>query len=163
MSLSVPSDIKLSGAGLKVGIAAARFNERHVDSLLAQARSELEAAGVKSSAIEVVRVPGSNELPSALQLLNATGSFDVLIALGVLIRGDTIHYELIAEAATNGLMRLALDTGIPVINGVVVAEKQKQADERCFGKIPRGAEFARSALEMGMLRRRLAKPARARR
>jgi len=83
---------------------------------------------VKASAIQVVRVPGSNELPSALQLLAATGSFDVLIALGVLIRGDTIHYELIAEAATHGLMRLALDTGVPVINGVVVAEKQKQAD-----------------------------------
>lgn len=155
MSLSVPSIIPVSGVGLRVGIAAARFNERHVDSLLAQVCAQLKASGVKEKSIEVVRVPGSNELPSALQMLAKGRRFDVLVALGVLIRGDTIHYELIAEAATHGLQRLSLDLGIPVINGVVVAEKQSQADDRCFGKVPRGAEFAQTALEMAALRRRL--------
>ena len=155
MSLSIPSQLKLSGAGFRIGIAATRFNERHVDSLLSQVSEHLRASGVKEKAIEVVRVPGSNELPSALQLLAKGRRFDVLIALGVLIRGDTIHYELIAEAATHGLQRLSLDLCVPVINGIVVAEKQSQADARCFGKVPRGAEFAQSALEMATLKRRL--------
>ncbi len=155
MSLSVPSHLKISGASFRVGIAAARFNERHVDSLLEQVRTHLLAAGVHEDALLVVRVPGSNELPSALQLLATDRRFDVLLALGVLIRGDTIHYELIAEAATHGLQRLALDLRTPVINGIVVAETRQQADDRCFGKVPRGAEFAQSSLEMASLKRSL--------
>lgn len=157
MSLSVPSVHRFSGAGLRVGVAAARFNEKHVDSLLAQVRAQLLEAGVKERSIEIVRVPGSNELPSALQLLALRKKYDVLIALGVLIRGDTIHYELIADAATHALQHLALSLKTPVINGIVVAEKQSQADDRCFGKVPRGAEFALSALEMATLKRRLSK------
>lgn len=157
MSLSAPSDIKVSGAGIKVGIAAARFNERHVDSLLEQVVARLREAGVKASSIQVVRVPGSNELPSALQMLGLRKSYDVLVALGVLIRGDTIHYELIADAATHGLQTLSLELRTPVINGIVVAENQAQADDRCFGKVPRGAEFAQSALEMAQLKRTLKK------
>lgn len=157
MSLAIPSALKISGAGLRVGVAAARFNEKHVDSLLQQVLAQLTEAGVKAKAIEVVRVPGSNELPSALQMLAKGRKFDVLIALGVLIRGDTIHYELIADAATHGLQHLSLSLCTPVINGIVVAEKQAQADDRCFGKVPRGAEFAQSALEMATLKRRLSK------
>ncbi|MFA5265376.1 MAG: 6,7-dimethyl-8-ribityllumazine synthase [Opitutaceae bacterium] len=157
MSLSAPSAIKVSGASLRVGIAAARFNQRHVDSLLEQVIARLRKAGVRQKSIDVVRVPGSHELPSALQMLGERRAFDVLIALGVLIRGDTIHYELIAEAATHGLQRVSLDLHTPVINGVVVAETQAQADDRCFGKVPRGTEFAQSALEMAALKRTLRK------
>lgn len=157
MSLSVPSLKQFSGAGLRVGVAAARFNEKHVDSLLSQVREQLLAAGVKEKSIDIVRVPGSNELPSALQLLSLRKKYDVLIALGVLIRGDTIHYELIADAATHALQQLSLSVKTPVINGIVVAEKQAQADDRCFGKVPRGAEFAQSALEMANLKRSLSK------
>lgn len=157
MSLSTPSVQRFSGAGLRVGVAAARFNEKHVDSLLAQVRAQLLEAGVKAKAIDIVRVPGSNELPCALQMLATGKKYDVLIALGVLIRGDTIHYELIAEAATHALQQLSLSLRTPVINGIVVAEKQAQADDRCFGKVPRGSEFAQSALEMASLKRRLSK------
>lgn len=158
MSLSAPSPKTISGAAsFRVGVAAARFNERHVDALLEAVVGHLKVNGVKAASIEVERVPGSNELPSALQLMSGRGKFDVMIALGVLIRGDTIHYELIADSTTQALHRVSLDSRTPVINGVVVAETRKQADDRCFGKVPRGVEFAQTALEMASLKRRLTK------
>jgi 6,7-dimethyl-8-ribityllumazine synthase len=82
---------------------------------------------------------------------------DAVVALGVIVRGDTIHYELIATAATNGLMEVALKSRVPVINGVVVAENEAQAKARCAGRIDRGAEFADAALAMASLRRSLSK------
>ena len=157
MSLAVPSVVSISGAPFRVGIAAARFNERLVDALLAQVTDCLKASGVKASRLDVVRVPGSNELPVAVQLLASRARYDVLIALGLLIRGDTIHYEQTARATTPALQRVALDVPTPVTNGVVVAENQAQAEARCRGKIDRGAEFAQSALEMAALKRRLSK------
>jgi 6,7-dimethyl-8-ribityllumazine synthase len=155
MSLDAPTQLSIDGTAFKVGIAAARFNARLTDALLDQVVAQLRAAGVKKKNLHVVRVPGSNELPSAAQLLAARQKLDAIVALGVLIRGGTIHYELIAESATSGLQRVALDAKIPVINGVVVAENLKQAEERCLGKINRGGEFASSALEMAALKRTL--------
>lgn len=157
MSFTAPKSLRLSGKKIRVGIAAARFNEKHVDALLGQLTATLVSAGVNQRDIETVRVPGSNELPSGLQLLSHTRKFDVLVALGVIIRGDTIHYELIANAAATALQRLALDTEIPVINGIVVAENDAQAKDRCFGKVPRGTEFALTAIEMAVLKRNLKK------
>ena len=153
MSRLAPSSPEINGAALTVGIAAARYNERDVDALLRQVIANLRQAGVRARRITVVRVPGSNELPSAVQWLGARRP-DVCIALGVIIRGGTLHYELVARAAAQGLMRVALDTGIPVINGVIVAESRRQAAARCGGRIQRGAEFARAALEMAALKRR---------
>jgi 6,7-dimethyl-8-ribityllumazine synthase len=80
---------------------------------------------------------------------------DVCLALGVVIRGETRHYELVAEAACQGLLQVALATRIPVINGVIVAENGRQAAARCGGRIRKGAEFAQAALEMAALRRKL--------
>jgi 6,7-dimethyl-8-ribityllumazine synthase len=157
MSFAVPQELTVDGAGLSVGIVAARYNPTLVDALLHQVFEHLRAAGVKEKKIRVHRVPGSNELPSAAQWLATARKPDVIVALGVIIRGDTTHYELISEAATQGLMRVALDARIAVINGVVVAENQKQADARCLGKINRGAEFARAALEMADLKQRFSK------
>ncbi len=157
MSLSAPQALAINGAPFTIGIAAARFNPTLVDGLLHQVYEHLRNAGVKEKNIQIARVPGSNELPSAVQLLGAKHKPDALVALGVLIRGDTLHYELIADSATQGLQRVALDSKTPVINGVVVAENQKQAEDRCLGKINRGAEFARAALEMADLKRRFSK------
>ncbi len=157
MSFAAPRNLPVDGVGLSVGIVAARYNPTLVEALLQQVVGQLEAAGVKEKRIRVCRVPGSNELPSGAQLLAVAKRLDVIIALGVVIRGDTKHYELVAEAATQGLMRVALDQRIPVINGLVVAENQKQADDRCIGKINRGAEFARAAMEMAELKRRFSK------
>lgn len=154
MSLDAPVPQAIDASTFRVGIAAARFNAALVDALLHQVFEHLVRSGVSPTSVTVVRVPGSNELPVAVQMLAEAERPDALIALGVLIRGDTIHYELIAGSATDGLQRVALDTGIPVINGVIVAETAQQAQERCLGAINRGEEFARAALEMAALRRK---------
>ncbi len=157
MSLLAPLPGQIVGGPFKVGIAAARYNEAYVESLLGQVVFVLRKSGVKKKNLTIVRVPGSNELPIAAQLLAEKRAPDVILALGVIIRGDTIHFELIAEAVTHALQRVALDTRLPVINGVVVAENEAQAADRCQGKIDRGAEFARAALAMAALRGELSR------
>jgi 6,7-dimethyl-8-ribityllumazine synthase len=141
----------------KVAVAAARFNGELVEALLARVLGRLDAAGVKGRNITVVRVPGSNELPVAARMLADGRKFDAIVALGVIIKGDTIHYELIATAATNGLMDVALDSRIPVINGVIAVENTAQAKARCAGRVDRGAEFADAAVAMASLRRSLSR------
>lgn len=153
MSFDVPQAKAINGAPFKVGIVAARYNGQLVGALLGQVVAGLEAAGVSSRRITAVRVPGANELPSGVQLLLRKRTYDVVVALGVVIRGDTIHYELVSEAASQGLQRVSLDARIPVIAGVVVAENAAQAEDRCLGQINRGAEFARAALEMAALKK----------
>ena len=155
MSLSAPSLPPVSGAPFKVAIAAAAYNPRLVGALLAAVAGGLRAAGVKERNLVIARVPGSNELPVAVQLLAARHRPDVLLALGVIVRGETIHYELIATAVAQALQRVALDCGRPVINAVVVAENRAQAQARCGGRHNRGAEFAACALAMASLRRDL--------
>lgn len=155
MSLDAPKPKATDAADLAFGIVAARYNPALVDALVSQVDSALRAAGAK--AVVTYRVPGSHELPTAAQLLIESHSLDAVVALGVVIRGDTIHYELVAEAATNGLMRVALDTRTPVIAGVVAVENRQQAEDRCTGPINRGAEFAQAALEMAALKRILSK------
>lgn len=156
MSLDAPASIDINASELAFGIVAARYNPELVDALVAQVREHLVAAGAKPARIQLVRVPGSNELPSATQfLLRKHPSLDAVVALGVIIRGDTIHYQLVAEASQQGLQRVSLDTAVPVIVGVVVAENAQQAEDRCRGPINRGAEFARAALEMAALKKSL--------
>jgi 6,7-dimethyl-8-ribityllumazine synthase len=155
MSLASPAHLQTDGSPFAVGILAARYNPELVDALLGQVVAQLRAAGVLEAKIRVERVPGSNELPVAAQWMAEKHQYDVIIALGLLIRGDTIHYELIAEAVTHALQTVAIETGVPVINGVVVTENQQQAEARCRGEINRGAEFARAALEMAALKRKL--------
>lgn len=153
MSKHAPVQKPISGSSLRVAIVAARYNELYVGALLEQVCSALKRAGVKARNLVIVRVPGSNELPIACQLVAKKEKPDVAIALGVIIRGDTIHYELIASASTEALQTVALERRIPVINGVVVAETEEQARERCLGAIDRGSEFAHAALAMAQLKR----------
>ena len=103
----VPEDVE--ARGLKVAIAAARFNPELVDALLGRVRARLRAVGVRDRDVALVRVPGSNELPVAARLLVDRRRPDAVIALGVIIRGGTIHYELVAQSATQGLQAVALD------------------------------------------------------
>ena len=154
MSLSAPKLRPLDGSKFRVGIAAARFNEALVDGLLARATTGLRAGGVKDTNVTVVRVPGSHEVPWAVQALAKYGSCDCVIGLGVLIGGDTSHHEMVGQSVSHALQRVALETGVPVINGVIVVDTEAQAKARCVGRINRGAEFAAAALEMATLRRK---------
>jgi len=155
MSLSAPTPINLDGAPFTVGIVAARFNAALVDALLHTVFEGLTAAGVKEKRITVVRVPGSHEVPWAAQALASRKGCDCVIGLGVLIAGDTNHHEMVGQSVSQALQQVALTTGTPVINGVMVVDNLKQAEKRCIGAINRGAEFARAALEMAALQRSL--------
>lgn len=155
MSLNSPTALRLNGAKFRFAVAAARFNEELVDGLLGRLTSGLQAAGVKPGRIEIVRVPGSHEVPWAAGRLAASRRFDCVVALGVLIGGDTNHHEMVGQSVSHALQRVALDTGVPVINGVIVTDTLAQARARCTGRIDRGAEFAHAALEMAALKRNL--------
>jgi 6,7-dimethyl-8-ribityllumazine synthase len=153
MSFSPPAPLSLDGSASRFGIVAARYNPELVDALVAQVRDYLRQARVPDTAVDVWRVPGSNEVPVAVAGMLAAGGYDTVIALGVIIRGDTIHYEVIAESSAHALQQAALTARVPVINGIVVAENEQQARDRCLGKVNRGAEFAWAALEMAALKR----------
>jgi 6,7-dimethyl-8-ribityllumazine synthase len=152
MSLSAPTPIKQDGAPFAIGIVAARFNAVLVDALLHTVYEKLTVAGVKGKRITVVRVPGSHEVPWAVQALAGRKGCHCVIGLGVLIAGDTSHHEMVGRSVSQALQQVALTTGTPVINGVMVVDNLKQAEERCTGTINRGAEFARAALEMAALK-----------
>jgi 6,7-dimethyl-8-ribityllumazine synthase len=157
MSLSAPSSTPIDAAGFRIGIAAARFNEPLVNGLLARVMAALGAAGVRPKDISLVRVPGSHEVPWAAQQLAAAGRPDCVMALGVLIAGDTNHHEMVGASVSHALQHVAIDTGVPVINGVIVVNSAAQARARCLGRINRGAEFAAAAVDMAALRRRFSR------
>lgn len=153
MSLEKPDALAVDGSDQRFLIVAARYNNEMVEAILASTREGLEAQGVKAADIDVLRVPGSYEVPFAIHLGLDTGQYDCCIGLGVLIRGETSHYEHIAQSVSDALQMVALNQGVPVINGVVVAETREQAQARSAGQINRGKEFAACALEMAALRK----------
>ncbi len=153
MSLDAPQTT-IDGAEYRFGIAAARFNADLVDGLLQRVSSVLKGAGVKEANVALLRVPGSHEVPWAAHTLAVHSQCDCVIGLGVLIAGDTNHHEMVGQSVSGALQQVALQTGTPMINGVIVANTEEQARERCRGRINRGAEFAHAALEMAALRRK---------
>jgi 6,7-dimethyl-8-ribityllumazine synthase len=136
MSRHTPSPLEVDGRRFSFGLVAARYNPELVDGLLQ-------------------RVLDAHEVPVAAGWL-ADGGFDAVIALGVLIGGDTNHHEMVGQSVSHALQQVSVATGVPVINGVVVTDTWKQAADRCTGRVDRGAEFARAALEMAALRRSVA-------
>ena len=153
MSLDAPSALPIRADRLRVAVVAARFNPELVDGLLAAVLGRLAEAGLPAARVRVVRVPGSHEVPVVAQWLAAGGRCDSVVALGVLIRGGTAHHSIVAGGVTHALQHVAVTTGVPVINGVIVAENRRQARDRCVGRIGRGREFADAALAMAALRR----------
>ncbi len=153
MSLAAPTENEIDGTPFSIGIVAAQFNAGLVDALLESVQTGLMAAGVRKSRLKLLRVPGSAELPVAAQWLAEGGSIHCVVALGVLVKGDTKHHQIVGQSVTDALQQVALATRTPVINGVLVVENRKQAEARCRGKINRGAEFARAALAMAALKR----------
>jgi len=139
----------LDGAGLRVGIVRARFNAALTAALLQACRAELAALGVAAADLRVVEVPGALEVPLALQALALHGGHDALIALGCVIRGETYHFELVANESGAGVTRVALDHRLPVANAILTVETEAQAWARADAK---GRDAARVAVEMARLR-----------
>jgi len=154
MSQLAPADLQIDGSDLRVGIVAARFNAVYVEGLLAGVLEALGAGRLGEGAVLVERVPGSNELPVAAKWMAQSGELDAVVALGVVIAGGTRHYEMVSDSANHGLREVALQTGIPIVAGLIVADDEEQARERCLGSMPKGREFGQCALEMGSLRRK---------
>jgi 6,7-dimethyl-8-ribityllumazine synthase len=138
----------LDGAGLRIGVVQSRFNGWAGEALLAACVAELRKLGVDDDDVTHVTVPGSLELPIALSKLAQAEDYDVLVALGCVIRGDTYHFEIVANESAAGISRVALEHGIPVINAVLTTETEAQARERVDEK---GREAARVAVEMANL------------
>lgn len=150
---SAPPPPCLDGSELTIGIVVARYNWEITGALLYLAREELLRLSVTSEHIRVVHVPGSYELATAARAMLRSGSYDALICLGCVMRGETRHDVVVGDAAAHGIQRVALDAGVPVIFGVICAENQHQAEMR----IPRGRECARAAIEMVHVIRSLSK------
>jgi 6,7-dimethyl-8-ribityllumazine synthase len=146
----------LDGTGLRIAIAASRFNDLIVRSLLDGARDGLRRHGVDDSAVDVAWVPGAFELPLVTAKLAASRHYDAVIALGAVIRGATSHYELVAGEAASGIIRAGLETGVPVVFGVLTTETIEQAIERAGTKAGnKGYEAAMTAIELVDLFRQL--------
>ena len=137
-----------NGDGLRVGIVLSRYNAAIGEGLLAGALRALKDAGVAEGDIAVVSVPGALESPLALQQMAQTDDYDALIALGAVIRGETYHFEVVANESAAGLSSVALEFGIPIGNGILTCETDAQAKARMDAK---GFEAAQAALEMANL------------
>ena len=141
-----------SPPGARYAIIASRWNPRITDTLVAGARATFAAHGVDEAAVDVIRVPGAWEIPVAAAHLAATGEHAGIVALGCVIRGDTRHYEQVADGCSDGLMRVALDTGVPVANGVLAVDRFEDAEARAGGSHGnKGEEAALVVIEMAHL------------
>lgn len=142
----------LDGAGLKIGIVMSRFNIDVGEGLLSACTAALLRHGVHEADMRIVTVPGALEAPLALQKLALSGQYDALIALGAVIRGETYHFELVANESASGITNVQLDTGVPIANGILTTEDDDQALARMAQK---GADCALAAIEMANLLGRL--------
>jgi 6,7-dimethyl-8-ribityllumazine synthase len=127
---------------MRLGIVASRFNEEISEQLLARARERAAKLGIKDCV--VLKVPGALEIPLMLQWMAQSGRFDALVAVGCVIRGETYHFEVVANESARGLMDVALDCGIPIGNGILTTEDEVQA----LARLDKGADAVEVAVEM---------------
>lgn len=147
----------LDGAGLRVCVVVARWNEFITRRLLEGATATLRERGVDEAGLTVAWVPGAFEVPTAAQWAAASGKFDAVICLGAVIRGETAHFEYVAGGAAEGIAAVARATGVPVLFGVLTVDSVEQALARAGGKDGhKGSESALAAIEMANLRKQLA-------
>jgi len=130
---------------MRLGIVASRFNEKIAGELLERARKEARKLGVE---VEEKSVPGALEIPVALQWMAQSGRYDALVAVGAVIRGDTYHFEVVCNESARGVMDVALESGLPVANGILTTNDEAQA----VARLDKGAEAIRVAVEMAKLR-----------
>ena len=136
---------------MRLGIVASRFNEDICGKLLERARAEAQKLKAE---FEVASVPGALEIPIALQWMAQSGRFDALVALGAVVRGDTYHFEVVSNESARGVMDVMLEFGVPVANGILTTDDEKQAAAR----LEKGAEAVRVAVEMARLKAQLHAP-----
>jgi 6,7-dimethyl-8-ribityllumazine synthase len=142
----------LNGAGLRIGIVQSRFNTEVCEGLLGACRAQLVQQGVREDDIMLTTVPGALEIPLALQRMAQSGRFDALIALGAVIRGDTYHFEIVANESARCVSEVQLHTGVPIANAILTTDTDEQAVARMHIK---GSEAALVAIEMVNLLRGL--------
>jgi 6,7-dimethyl-8-ribityllumazine synthase len=142
----IPTDTR--GDGRRVGIVLSRFNPAIGDVLLAGAMRALKEAGVAERDIVVATVPGALESPLVLQRLAQSGDYDALVALGAVIRGDTYHFDIVANESAAGVASVQLEFGIPIGNGILTTDNEEQAQARADRK---GFEAAQASLEIANL------------
>jgi len=143
--------------GARFAIIASRWNPRITDTLVAGARRTFAEHGVTEEAVDVLRVPGAWELPIAAAAVAKKGSHAAIVALGCVVRGETRHYEQVADGCCDGLMRVAIDHGVPVANGVLAVDRFEDAEARAGGSHGnKGEECALVVLEMAQLLEQLA-------
>lgn len=144
----------LDGQNLRIGVVQARFNEGVTNALHLACVTELAVLGVRADNIVHVTVPGALEVPLALQTMarSGDGRYDALVALGCIIRGETYHFELVANESGAGVTRVSLDNGIPIANAILTTENMAQAVVR---QVEKGRDAARVAVEMALLKERL--------
>jgi len=142
--------------GTRVALVAARWNESFVLALIQGARHTLLSLGVLEEHIAVIRVPGSFEIPQAALFAAQSGRFDAVVGLGVLIKGATLHFDVIAREAASGLAEVTRITGVPATFGIVTADNATQAQARCGGVLGnRGSDAAAAAADMVVLKREM--------
>jgi 6,7-dimethyl-8-ribityllumazine synthase len=148
MSKIIPPRPRSAAGRRSFAIVASQFNPEFVQGLVDHACHELRAIS-SASAIQLHQVPGAFEIPIVVRELALQKKADAILAFGVIIRGATAHAEHLARSVTDGLQRLAIETGVPIIHGVLSVENEEQARERCLGEqINRGTEAARAAIEI---------------
>jgi 6,7-dimethyl-8-ribityllumazine synthase len=135
----------LDGKGLYIGIVQARFNESITNALAEACRAELATLGVDENHVDHVTVPGALEVPVALQAMAEKGGYDALVALGCVIRGETYHFELVANESASGVTRVSLDYQLPIANAIITTENLEQAVAR---QVEKGRDAARVVVEM---------------
>jgi 6,7-dimethyl-8-ribityllumazine synthase len=141
-------DDRLNGKKLSIGIVQARFNAAITDALFQACKTELLALGVAEKDIDHVTVPGALEVPVSLQALAEKGKYDALVALGCIIRGETYHFELVANESGSAVTRVALDYQLPIANAILTTENMAQAVAR---QTEKGRDAAQVAVEMANL------------
>jgi 6,7-dimethyl-8-ribityllumazine synthase len=148
---------RLWGEGLSIAIVVSRFNDLITRQLLAGAQDGLRRHGVEAERVDVAWVPGSFEIPLVARKLAESGRYQAVVCLGAVVRGETPHFEYVASQVSSGIARAGLETGVPLIFGIITADSLEEALERAGGKMGnKGYDAAVSAIEMANLMRGMA-------
>jgi 6,7-dimethyl-8-ribityllumazine synthase len=151
-------DPDLKGSGMRIGIAMSRFNIDVSEGLLGGCTAELKRLGVRGADMQIVTAPGALELPLILQTMAQSERFDALVALGCVIRGETLHFEIVSQESARALIELSVRRGIPIGNGILTVDTDAQAWARARPEEgDKGGDAARAALSLVRLKRRLAR------